>query len=362
MPNGLRDLAAYAIGYTAQAYSYLVLLTDRYPNPTRADRAGVGAARRTRCGSSAPTIGRRSRLTVFFRLLLALPHLVWLALWTVAVFFAAFANWVVVLVRGRSAQPLHRFLAAYVRYATHLGAFLLLAANPFPGFTGAPGYPVDAVIDGPERQSRWKTLFRIVLALPAFLVSGALGGAALVAAFLGWFAALATGRMPEGLRKLVSLSLRYTAQVDAYVFVLTTGIPYAGPALDAAAGRGAGRAAGARAGARPLGAARAGGSGLSNRRGRAILLAALAVVWPVAAWLRGARASPAASPGRRSTRTPSSPTRCSIGRRRMSSSSASSSSSRSSSCSPCWRCTPGAASASPASRPPGGSGPGCCSA
>jgi hypothetical protein len=32
---------------------------------------------------------QRSRLTVFFRLLLALPHLVWLFLWGVVTFFAA---------------------------------------------------------------------------------------------------------------------------------------------------------------------------------------------------------------------------------------------------------------------------------
>ena len=232
MPTGLRDLGAYAIGYTAQAYSYLLLLTDRYPS-SEPDRVGPAwALPEHPVRLELTDDGRRSRLTVFFRLLLALPHIVWIILWTVLAFLAAFANWVVALVRGRSAGPLHRFLAAYIRYATHLGAFLLLAANPFPGFTGAPGYPVDVVIDGPERQSRLKTLFRLFLAVPAFFVSGALGGAAFVAAVLGWFASLATGRMPTGLRKLASLSLRYTAQVDAYMFVVTDRYPYAGPALE----------------------------------------------------------------------------------------------------------------------------------
>ena len=90
--------------------------------------------------------GRRSRLTVLFRLLLALPHLVWLTLWTIAAFLAAIANGLVALVRGHSAEPLHRFLAAYVRYTAHVTAFLLLVANPFPGFTGEPGYPVDIAV------------------------------------------------------------------------------------------------------------------------------------------------------------------------------------------------------------------------
>ena len=231
VPNGLRDLAAYSVGYSAQAYGFLLLLTDRYPNsdPERIGPAWALPPHPVRL--ELDDDGRRSRLTVFFRLLLALPHIVWIVLWTPFAFLAAFANWWVVLVRGRSAGPLHRFLAAYIRYAIHLGAFLLLTANPFPGFTGAPGYPVDVAIAGPERQNRWKTLFRLVLVLPAFLVSGALGGAAFVAAFLGWFAALATGRMPDGLRKLGALSLRYTAQVDVYLFTLSDRYPYSGPAL-----------------------------------------------------------------------------------------------------------------------------------
>ena len=79
---------------------------------------------------------RRSRLTVFFRLLLAIPHLIWLTLWTVAVVIVGLIGWVIALVRGRLPDGLHDFLAMYVRYATHVGAYLAIAANPYPGFTG----------------------------------------------------------------------------------------------------------------------------------------------------------------------------------------------------------------------------------
>ena len=41
---------------------------------------------------------RRSRLTVFFRLLLALPHIVWVILWTIAVIPAALVTWFATLV------------------------------------------------------------------------------------------------------------------------------------------------------------------------------------------------------------------------------------------------------------------------
>ena len=51
---------------------------------------------------------RRSRLTVFFRLLLALPHLIWLALWGIVASLAAIVNWFATLFVGRSPDGLHR--------------------------------------------------------------------------------------------------------------------------------------------------------------------------------------------------------------------------------------------------------------
>ena len=42
---------------------------------------------------------------------------------------------------------LHDFLTAYVRYATHVNAYVFLAARRYPGFRGRPGYEVDVEID-----------------------------------------------------------------------------------------------------------------------------------------------------------------------------------------------------------------------
>ena len=64
------------------------------------------------------------------------------------------------------------------------------------------------------------TLFKLVLAVPAMLIAAIFGGDALsygglagAAAFLAWFAALATARMPSGLRNLVVWSIGYSAQL-----------------------------------------------------------------------------------------------------------------------------------------------------
>jgi hypothetical protein len=233
MPKGLRDAGAYAIGYTAQATAYVLLVTDRYPNADPTEMLVAVTDRPPR--HPVRVVGdpydlRRSRLTVFFRLLLSIPHLIWVVLWGIAAFFAAIAQWFVTLFRGRPAGGLHRFLAAYVRYRLHVYAYLMLVANPFPGFTGAPGfYPLDLEVEGPERQNRWQTGFRIVLAIPAILVNAALGGALLSSAVLTWFYALVKGTAPWGLRNLAAYALRYDAQTQAYLVLLTDRYPHASP-------------------------------------------------------------------------------------------------------------------------------------
>jgi hypothetical protein len=230
MAPGLRDLIAYALSYAAQTWAYLLLLTDRYPSSDPETAIGALPSRSDPVWLEVRDELRRSRLTVFFRLALAIPHLVWLSLWGVLALLAAIVNWVATLATGTSPQWLHRFLAAYVRYQLHVTAFLYLVGNPFPGFVGAEGkYPIDLHVADRERQNRWTVLFRLLLAFPALLLAGVFGQILLVVAVLGWFASLFTSQMPLGLRNLGAYALRYVSQTQAYLLLLTGAYPYSGP-------------------------------------------------------------------------------------------------------------------------------------
>jgi Domain of unknown function (DUF4389) len=237
MPKGLRDAGAYGIGYNAQSLAYVLLVTDHYPN---SDPTALLADVERPPEHPVHLVGeseelRRSRLTVFFRLLLAIPHFIWLWLWSIVAELAAIVTWFATLITGRPPRPLHAFLSRYVRYSLHVYAFLFLAANPFPAFLGEPGrYPLDLALPGPERQNRWVTGFRIVLVIPAVIVNYALFIALAVAAFLTWFVALVRGSAPWGLRNLSAYALRYGAQVNAYLFLLTDAYPHASPLEGAA--------------------------------------------------------------------------------------------------------------------------------
>lgn len=231
-PEGTTRLLWYSLHYGALAWSYILLVTDRYPN---ADPTVVGVPRSppshpVRLREEEDSLDR-SRLTVFFRLPLFIPHLFWLMLWSIAVFVVVILNWFAILFTGRTPESFHRFLSAYLRYYAHITAFVMLIANPFPGFTGAPGsYPVEIESIEREPQSRLVTAFRILLAIPAFIIQSATGAAMYAAAFLGWFAALFTGRMPRQLRNVGAFGLRYATQTSAFGFLLLTDrYPYAGP-------------------------------------------------------------------------------------------------------------------------------------
>ena len=71
---------------------------------------------------------QRNRLTVFFRLILAIPLILWVILWGVIAMLAYIVNWFATLIMGRSPDGLHNFLATFLRYSTHLRAYLLLVA------------------------------------------------------------------------------------------------------------------------------------------------------------------------------------------------------------------------------------------
>jgi hypothetical protein len=230
IPRGLRDATAWGIGYNARYFAYLVLVTGRYPNSDPLEMLAGLEAPEHPIAMRVDDDLRRSRLTVFFRFFLSLPHLVWVSLWGWAAQLAVFANWFITLFGGTPSAEINRFVGAYLRYETHVWSYLFLAADPFPGFLGRPGsYPVELVVPEASRQNRWITGFRLILAIPSFLLSLAYFGAMFFASIGAWFAALFTGRMPHGLRNTIATGVRYWVQARGYLYLLTDRYPYTGP-------------------------------------------------------------------------------------------------------------------------------------
>jgi 2-(1,2-epoxy-1,2-dihydrophenyl)acetyl-CoA isomerase len=169
---------------------------------------------------------KRWRLTVALRWLLALPHLLVLTAWLFIAVPVAIVNWFITLVRGRPSAAVHAWTSRLIRYQVHVNAYVYLVADPYPLFRGWPGhYPIDLAIAPPTEQARLKTLFRIVLVIPAYVFAYVLSYVVSIVGFLGLFYALATGRYPRGFRDFSTYGLRFQAQTFGYLFLLTDKYP-----------------------------------------------------------------------------------------------------------------------------------------
>ena len=167
----------------------------------------------------------RSRLTVFFRLLLAIPHFVWLYIWGIAAAIVVVVSWFAALFTGRVPTALHDFNGGFLRYSTRVTAYVYLLADPWPPFTASQPYPIDVRVDPPQPQSRLTVFFRIILAIPALILVYVFRLVNQLVALLAWFYCLALGRMHEGMRNISAWLLRYEVQTYAYLMLLTGRYP-----------------------------------------------------------------------------------------------------------------------------------------
>jgi hypothetical protein len=72
----------------------------------------------------------------------------------------------------------------------------------------------------PPRHSRWSVLIRAILALPLLVVAEIIGIGAAFVVFVAWFAALFSGRVPDGLQRFLTNALRLVANLLAYCYLL----------------------------------------------------------------------------------------------------------------------------------------------
>lgn len=83
-------------------------------------------------------------------------------------------------------------------------------------FPSAPPYPATFDAERAEHVANWRPLVQWILVIPHAVVASVLGAVAEVVAFIGWFAILFTGKMPESFPGLIALYIRFNNRVTAY--------------------------------------------------------------------------------------------------------------------------------------------------
>ncbi|HEY7073473.1 MAG TPA: DUF4389 domain-containing protein [Acidimicrobiales bacterium] len=135
LPDGMAGLISLYIRYSNRVSIYSLFMREEYPPfafETTAQDPGDYPAVRTQF---APELENRNRLTVAFRLILAIPHAIVLGvLWLVG-FFAWIGGFFVVLFTGKWSAGLQEFLLGILRWSTRFYAYVLLLADEYPPFS-----------------------------------------------------------------------------------------------------------------------------------------------------------------------------------------------------------------------------------
>ena len=189
---------------------------------------------------------RLSRLSTLFRIVLAVPLLIFVALVTGGGFWTDLrdqqvvergaqvsvgalgsllaAYWIAVFLRRRPVRWLFDVIVAIQRFALRAASYFLLLTDRYPPFEG--DWQVRFEVERPEALSRWRlVIWKSITVIPHAIVLAFLFVAVVVVVVIAWFGVLFTGRYPEGLHGFVTGWLRWSARAWSYWASLTDEFP-----------------------------------------------------------------------------------------------------------------------------------------
>ncbi len=190
----------------------------------------------------------RNRLTVGFRFILAIPHLLLVGspvgigaaasagsagigllssngVLGAAAFITAVISWFAIVFTGRHPRGLWDFARFYMRWRTKAISYTALLRDESPPF-GEAEYSVPSEVEYPEQpRDRWSVGLRLIYVIPHAIILLFLGIAWLVTAVIGWFAILFTGSYPEGLYRFAVGVMRWSVRVESYVLLMRDEYP-----------------------------------------------------------------------------------------------------------------------------------------
>ena len=168
----------------------------------------------------------QSRLTVAFRIFMAIPQLIVLWLLGIAAIVITIIGWFGALFTGRLPVFAADFLTGYLRWLSRVYAYNYLLTDVYPPFTlDDADYPVRLAVT-PGRLNRLAVLFRFFLLIPCWIVQAVVSyGALTIFIFVTWLIVLVTGRMPDAIYQGLAAVLRYQVRTLGFAVMLTSAYP-----------------------------------------------------------------------------------------------------------------------------------------
>lgn len=136
IPKGLFDFMVMVLRYQWRTNSYIAFMREPYP-PFAFDAQNLDPGDDpARLSVEYPE--RLSRLLIFVKWLLVIPHVIAMFFLFIAAFFVAIASFFAVLFTGRWPEGMRNFLIGVSRWSTRVSAYFTLLTDVYPPFSLEP--------------------------------------------------------------------------------------------------------------------------------------------------------------------------------------------------------------------------------
>lgn len=166
-----------------------------------------------------------SRLLIFVKWLLVIPHALILAFLGIAVAVITVVAWFAILISGKYPEGMWNFTVGFLKWSNRVNAYAGLMRDEYPPFSFEGEYPAKLDLQYPTRFSRGLIFIKWLLIIPHTIVLYFVAIGASIVAFIAWFAILITGRYPEELFRFYEGYMRWNVRANAYVLLLTDDYP-----------------------------------------------------------------------------------------------------------------------------------------
>jgi hypothetical protein len=134
LPEGIAGVQCMCLRYSSRASTYAGFLLEPYPPftfaTTGADPGDMPGLR----VDYTPQLVDRNRLTVFFRVLLVIPHLIALVVLGIGAFVCIVIGFFAVLITGAWPEGLRGYIVKVLRWGTRFQAYCYLLTDEYPPF------------------------------------------------------------------------------------------------------------------------------------------------------------------------------------------------------------------------------------
>src|ERR1700734_2613095 len=160
----------------------------------------------------------QSRVTVIFRIILAIPQFIVLFFLGIAAFVVAVIGWFAALVTGELPEFAHTFLGGVIRWEIRVSAYMFLLTDAYPPFSLEDvEYPVRPILPDRGPLNRVSVFFRIILAIPAAVFLQIVEyGLTIPLLLVMWFVVLFRGTLPAAFYDAYSALLRYQLRLHSW--------------------------------------------------------------------------------------------------------------------------------------------------